>query len=133
MRARGRARTLAIGCIGACAFLATAILFLWDQKGVRVSVENATQPPALLTVVEVSVRGDVSRIGDIPYGGRRSIRLHPQGESDVTLSFILEGRPHLVTDGYVETSGGYRAEFVVRERGAVLMRDSDAPLHRVSE
>jgi hypothetical protein len=85
--------------------------------------KNDTMPPEPLIGVEVSVRGDAIRVGDIRPGARRTVRLHPRGESDVTLAFTLGGIAHSVTDGYIEAGDGYRVELSVGERGTVFMRE----------
>ena len=132
----------AIGCLGLLAGLGLLVWVLIRlDDGVRVSVENETDGTLPLANVKVSVRGgDFAQIGDVPHGERRAVRLHPKGESDVTLAFVLDGQPHTLAGGHVEASGSDRVELVVREHGTVLLRDCmvpwftcDAPFHPLSE
>lgn len=90
------------------------------DDGVRISVTNETDGALPLVNVTVTVRGDSTRVGDLSHGERETVRLHPKGESDVTLAFVLDGHAYAATGGYIEASG-YRVELVVREHGAIFM------------
>ncbi len=108
-----------------------ALFFLADPIGFRsgavITVENNTTPVGLLRGVEVSARGDVAQLGEIPPGEHRTARLHPRGESGVTLRFVLQGDQMAATGGYVQDGPGYRMDLVVRERGGVFVRPCFGP------
>jgi hypothetical protein len=110
---------------------AVALLFLADPIGLRngavITVENDATPVGPLRSVEVSVQGDVAHMGEIPPGEPRTARLHPRGESGVTLRFVLQGAPIAATGGYVEDSPVYRMALVVREGGGVFVRPCFGP------
>ena len=113
-----------LGTFGA----ASLAVMLWalDPMGCRsgavVSVENDTAPAVTITDVVLSVNGDARSLGNIGPGGSRKIRLHPRGESNVTVRFLLDGHSHSASGGYVEDGPGYRMGLVVREEGKVFER-----------
>ena len=103
--------------VGAC----TVFAVFEVHRGMRISVENATAPPAALSDVVVRVRGDEVRVGTIPRGERRTVHLHPHGESGIALAFVLNEHARETREaGYVD-SDNYAANFVIRDGGQVEM------------
>ena len=120
-------RGIAVGLVAAVLASGAAIfLFSIDpfgfRKGVVITVENTVSPAAALCSAEVSVSGDAAHLGEIAPGAHRTVRLHPSGDSDVTVRFALEGNEIAASGEYVEDCCGYRIELVVRERGVVFER-----------
>jgi hypothetical protein len=100
----GRSRAVgAAALIGVVLSVAGAHL-LWGHFQCRVTITNRSGHA--LSDCRLTLNGPSVDIGAIPDGGKRTIRIHPQGESSVTLTFKgLNGREGRGGAGYVEANG----------------------------
>jgi hypothetical protein len=118
-----------LGTFGAASIVVVLLAFdpMGCCNGAVVCVENDTAPAVTITDVVVSVNGDARSLGNIGPGSSRKVRLHPRRESNVAVRFVLDGREHSATAGYVEDGPGYRTGLVVRDDGKVLERPCSGP------
>ena len=82
----------------------------------------ATDPPTALADVVVRVRGDEARVGTIPQGERRTVHLHPHGESGIVLDFALNSEPRTTGEKLYVDSDNFVGDFSVRGRGDLFGR-----------
>lgn len=74
----------------------------------------ANQSSLTLSNVVVSGTGFSERIADLPPGGEHRLRVRPQGESGVRLTFDAGTRQvDSGAQGYFEAGGGYRIRVIV--------------------
>src|SRR5688572_22767479 len=87
--------------IGLVAFL------YWNSRGCRVILVNASGHP--LEEVTLSVEGDMCQAGRLGNNKSISLRLFPQGESGVSVSWKTSDKGETLSRalGYIE-SGGYK-------------------------
>lgn len=92
--------------------LIEAIVIWWQYNQAIVVVVN--QSGQEVSKVHVAVKGGTHEVGQLSAGGSQSLRVHPSGESDVSLTFdTSEHKPVTWTGGYIESHGGYRLTLTI--------------------
>lgn len=102
-----KAATIALACLAAAC-----------SSEPRIVVVNAGGLP--LEAVVVSGSGFEQALGDLAPGARVATRVHPAGDSGLSIAFVRDGaRVVHGPDGYFEASGGYEVVATVRADGSV--------------
>lgn len=110
-----------VSVVGAGAYLA------WPGGGGLAGVETVVRnsSPAPMRDVRVVVTGGSYRIGDIPPGESRSVRVKPSGDSSVRLEYTDAGGARSVDlDCYIEA--GYSGGISVDVANGAVVRKSEA-------
>lgn len=89
------------------------VIYSWIQfKRCLITLDNQTGNN--ISNITVSVRGGSYNIDIIGTGQSKTIRVYPQGESGVELSFIDSNlKLNKWQGGYINSSGGYRMHITI--------------------